>query len=157
MNSFVPFDSFADSARYLDNLRLTKQVSECGQMLRVIENWTPRRAWAKHPAVLMWVQWPDAFAHYMWVCEQERLRRNMNPHKEWHDRHVAWHAMIGEPFEMPDWWGGAIHGSHLMILNAKWSRIPHDDYRHLYYWPSDHDMQPWPDFSSKSCPIWQKV
>ena len=37
---------------------------------------------ARHPAVLMWIGYDEALAHYLNVCEGERLRRGMKPHAE---------------------------------------------------------------------------
>ena len=52
MQTFLPAEDFADSARLLDSPRLGKQRVETLQILRAIE--LPDYGWANHPAVLMW-------------------------------------------------------------------------------------------------------
>lgn len=130
MNTFVPELTFDECARALDNKRLNKQVSECGQILRVLDKW-PNCAWSRHPAVLMWIGYDETLHAYMQACEKERLRRGMNPHAEaanfpwWDDTFT----------ELPPWWGGPIHDSHKLVLKAKLAGLDHSEYKHLYHWP----------------------
>lgn len=52
MQTFLPFPSFADSARVLDSKRLGKQRVECLQILKALT--LPSYGWQHHPAVKMW-------------------------------------------------------------------------------------------------------
>lgn len=52
MQTFLPYRSFIESARCLDYSRLGKQRVEAYQIIKTIEE--NRKAWANHPAVLMW-------------------------------------------------------------------------------------------------------
>jgi hypothetical protein len=54
MQTFLPFKSFEESAKALDNKRLNKQVLEGYQILKVLNNPDPRAGWRNHPAVKMW-------------------------------------------------------------------------------------------------------
>jgi hypothetical protein len=54
MQTFLPYKSFAKSARALDNKRLNKQILEGYQILKVLNNPDPSAAWRNHPAVKMW-------------------------------------------------------------------------------------------------------
>ena len=54
MQTFLPFKSFTNTARALDNKRLNKQILECYQILNVLSNDDPHAGWRNHPAVKMW-------------------------------------------------------------------------------------------------------
>jgi hypothetical protein len=54
MQTFMPFKSFVNTARALDNKRLNKQILECYQILNVLSNDDPHAGWRNHPAVKMW-------------------------------------------------------------------------------------------------------
>lgn len=49
MQTFLPFPSFIESARVLDNKRLCKQRVECLQILKALHD--PSYGWQNHPAV----------------------------------------------------------------------------------------------------------
>lgn len=52
MQTFLPYPSFRESAKCLDNKRLGKQRVECIQIIKAINN--PKYGWQNHPAVKMW-------------------------------------------------------------------------------------------------------
>lgn len=54
MQTFLPFQNYAKSAKSLDNKRLNKQILESYQILKVLSGKSPSGAWSNHPAVLMW-------------------------------------------------------------------------------------------------------
>lgn len=54
MQTFMSEKSFSDTASMLDNKRLNKQILEGRQILNILSNYHPKKAWANHPAVLMW-------------------------------------------------------------------------------------------------------
>ena len=54
MQTFLPFQNYAESAESLDNKRLNKQILEAYQILKVLSGQSPSGAWRNHPAVLMW-------------------------------------------------------------------------------------------------------
>jgi hypothetical protein len=62
MQTFLPFDNFAQSAAVLDRLRLGKQRVEILQILRALSR--PGYGWQSHPAVLMWKGHEEALGAY---------------------------------------------------------------------------------------------
>lgn len=72
MQTFLPLESFEQTASILDMRRLGKQRVEVLQILNALEGHT---GWSRHPAVLMWR------GHEWWlllygitVCEEWRAR-----------------------------------------------------------------------------------
>ena len=62
MQTFLPFVSFGESARVLDNKRLGKQRVEALQILKALRGET--KGWRHHPATLMWSGHEDWLAMY---------------------------------------------------------------------------------------------
>lgn len=62
MQTFLPFPSFARSARALDRPRLGKQRVECVQLLRALTGET--EGYRRHPAALMWEEYEQALGLY---------------------------------------------------------------------------------------------
>lgn len=52
MQTFLPYQSFSDSASALDRQRLGKQRVEAWQILQALTG--ASRGWAHHPAAKMW-------------------------------------------------------------------------------------------------------
>lgn len=63
MNTFIPFPTFADSARILDNKRLNKQIVEAWQMIH--------GQWQNHPCAKMWAKNIGCLKQYFNFCLQE--------------------------------------------------------------------------------------
>ena len=75
MQTFLPFKSFNQSAKALDNKRLNKQILEGYQILKVLNNPDPRAAWRNHPAARMWAGYEDAlFTYIMAMVKEANLR-----------------------------------------------------------------------------------
>lgn len=75
MQTFLPFKDFDDSAKALDNKRLNKQILECYQILKVLNNPDPLAAWRNHPAVKMWRGHEQAlFLYVQAMIKQAKLR-----------------------------------------------------------------------------------
>ena len=62
MQTFLPYPSFADSARILDRARLGKQRVEALQLLRAVT--IPTYGWRNHPAAKMWRGFVPALTRY---------------------------------------------------------------------------------------------
>lgn len=80
MQTFLPYPSYTQSARHLDNKRLGKQRVECKQLLlalgRPIGFHSPgRTGWQNHPATRMWRGYEDALLLYSFVMCAEWRRR----------------------------------------------------------------------------------
>lgn len=66
MQTFLPYADFKRCAECLDDKRLYKQIVECKQIIKAIEN---RKAGIKagrvnHPVVIMWQDYPVALEVY---------------------------------------------------------------------------------------------
>lgn len=62
MQTFLPFESFAETAAVLDRRRLGKQRVEVLQILRALTR--VDYGWKSHPAVLMWKGYEEALGAY---------------------------------------------------------------------------------------------
>ena len=139
MQTFLPFESFSESARCLDRQRLGKQRVETLQILKALDN--PLYGWQSHPSVLMWKGFSQSLVLYgLDVC------------KEWISRGYSDSCLVkislfrdeNLPLQTP-WWLGReeFHSSHRASLLAKnsshygqfgWSESP----KLGYWWPSEH-------------------
>lgn len=74
MQTFLPYKSFKDSAKCLDNKRLGKQRVEAYQILKILlglgkKNKNGKAAWENHPATKMWKGYePALFEYIKCVC-----------------------------------------------------------------------------------------
>ena len=73
MQTFLPYPSFAESARVLDAPRLGKQRVEAFQLLRA--NTVPGYGWRHHPAAKMWAGHLPALVAYGLAMTDEWLAR----------------------------------------------------------------------------------
>jgi len=140
MNTFLPFPSFRDSAECLDNKRLRNQLNECKVILAALNG---AKAWARHPATLMWQGCDDGLEMYAANIADEMWRRGI--------RVPQWAPEISYGCcNMPVWVGHpAVHESHRRNLLRK-------DYRHykqrfpqevggsdVYAWPTKQEDGTW--------------
>lgn len=73
MQTFLPFNTFHQSAECLDNKRLGKQRVECIQILNVLMG--VKTGWKNHPAVKMWKGYEHCLMVYTMVIISEWKRR----------------------------------------------------------------------------------
>lgn len=73
MQTFLPYGSFARSARVLDSPRLGKQRVETLQILRALA--IPDYGWQNHPATRMWMGYVPALTSYGLAMTDEWLAR----------------------------------------------------------------------------------
>lgn len=120
MQTFLPYPSFAKSARALDRLRLGKQRLEAYQMWAALTGknplgWRIPKSVASHPATLAWRGYEDALAvYYFAVCvewERRGYKSTMPP------RLISGNRALAS--EKPYWFGGEIHARHRANLLAK--------------------------------------
>lgn len=135
MQTFLPFASFGESARVLDNRRLGKQRVENLQILNALVY--PSYGWQRHPAVGLW----RGHAYALWqyheaVCDEWTARGFKDT-----CRAKVRELLAGKRFvslEMPPIVGcEKFHASHRAALLAKdfthykqfgWSETPKIDY-----------------------------
>ena len=119
MQTFLPYPSFSESAKVLDNKRLGKQRVETYQILRTLMG--ESTGWHHHPAVKMW----QGFEWALWSYGQdmciEWIRRGfkdtvlgklegMEPYR----------VIDSSRFKKPVWLGSqAFHSSHRSNLLRK--------------------------------------
>jgi hypothetical protein len=144
MQTFVPLESFTESARVLDLKRLGKQVIEAGQIARALAD--PEYGWQSHPATRMWRGHMIALLDYTVAVGDEWERRRGKPHGAlanlWTwigDRAIQLDELDSD---LPAWWGdAAVHSSHRANLLRKdpehygvfgWTEDPEEG----YVWPA---------------------
>lgn len=146
MQTFLPYRSFAKTARALDNRRLGKQRVEVLQILNALTG--KRLGWRHHPAVKMWRGHEDMLVLYGLIISREWQRRG-------HDDTCF--GKIGAFLEgrtlkrsLPPWLGEPIvHRSHQSVLARK---------DPLHYAPQFGDVDwslpcIWPDYvEEEPCP-----
>lgn len=117
MQTFLPYASFAESARCLDWRRLGNQRNEAKVIMRVLEGQPSR--WANHPAVRMWVGYELALAAYgVEVCDEWRERGYVDHQRGWFMDRLLAGGRGGYP--LPLWFGDeAFHASHRSNLLRK--------------------------------------
>jgi hypothetical protein len=80
MQTFLPYESFSECARVLDNKRLNSQINEALIILRTITGWYAaqgRKGWASHPATKMWRETPSSLATYaLHMLDEWKARGN---------------------------------------------------------------------------------
>lgn len=75
MQTFLPYESFKESAKCLDNKRLGKQRSECKIIVKSILGFYSSGAWSNHPATLLWKDHLKALLWYSIIITREWRKR----------------------------------------------------------------------------------
>ena len=119
MQTFLPYESFAESARCLDYRRLGKQRVEAYQILRTLTG--ESKGWVNHPAVKMWRGYEVALAKYGYeMCKEWKARGYKDTLEEKFMQYLVQHINRDSlMFPVPDWLGGSIHASHRSNLLRK--------------------------------------
>lgn len=142
MQTFLPHESFTESARVLDTKRLGKQRSETLMALQAIVYGS---TWDNHPVVRMWRSYRNALALYGREICLEWVRRGYRDNCL-RRIEVFYIPELGTP--MPSWLGRAdFHANHRAVLLAKnyewysrfnWQEQPVGmlDGRWPYIWPA---------------------
>jgi hypothetical protein len=119
MQTFLPYPSFSESAKVLDNKRLGKQRVEAYQILRALCG--ESTGWQHHPAVKMW----KGFEWALWSYGQdiciEWIRRGFKDTVLTKLEGMEGYKVIGETrFKKPGWLHDtAFHSSHRSNLLRK--------------------------------------
>lgn len=123
MQTFLPYNNFAASARVLDRQRLGKQRVECLQILRALLG--ESKGWVNHPAVKMW----KGYEYSLWsyataVCQEWRARGYNDTCLQKIDELCTKHNVDSLSQIAPPWLGSeSFHSSHraaLLAKNFKW-------------------------------------
>lgn len=137
MQTFLPYPSYRKSASVLDDRRLNKQIVECEQIIKALEN--PDYGWQHHPAVNMWRGKYANLVKYGVAMYDEWQRRfddgergGKRDHKsgERITRRYRDLAPFADSLKPPSWLGNeALHRSHRSCLLAK------DEQYYRRFWP----------------------
>jgi Pyrimidine dimer DNA glycosylase len=124
MQTFLPSSSFQRSAKVLDNKRLGKQRVEAYQILQVLLE--GKKAWANHPAVLMWKGHEGSLWEYTsLVCNEWIGRRFVNAKMQVNLDNIykRFWSRLYKTRHYPPWLGNrAFHASHRSNLLRKDSK-----------------------------------
>jgi hypothetical protein len=145
VQTFLPYPSFAKSARILDDRRLGKQRVEALQLLNALTG--KSRGWTNHPATKMWRGHEDMLVLYGLVVTREWKRRGF---KDTCFEKIGAFLQEGKRRRRrklrrsrPPWLGDErFHRSHQAALARKRPEhyrrfFPDVDDTLAYHWPSD--------------------
>lgn len=79
MQTFLPSSNYLQSAMWLDDLRLNKQITETLQIVNALGKTSG--GWVNHPAVKMWRGYESSLYLYGSVMHAVWLNRGKNEHK----------------------------------------------------------------------------
>ena len=143
MQTFLPYESFARSAKALDQARLGKQRVETLQLLRGLV--VPDYGWQRHPALLMWKGFVPALTSYGLAMTDEWIARGHADTVRDQILEFAPDAASGD-VDLPPWLGDEeLHRSHRSNLIEKSPEVygplfPDTDGGLPYVWPAPADV-----------------
>ena len=129
MQTFLPYDSFIQSAKCLDMKRLSKQRVECYQILNILTQ--NQKSWQNHPAVLMWKGYiPSLVTYGIDICNEWISRGYKDTCKEKILKIHETYVKDNKEFTNPKWLGNLeFHNSHKSNLLRK-----NFDYYNQFKW-----------------------
>lgn len=143
MTTFLPYADFQRSADVLDPVRRWKQVVECFQTVKVLEQKPggKKPGWANHPAVLMWRGFVPALKLYTNHMLMTVIREGTHTVTAYQPFDMV--GKLRHP-AMPPWLGDKrLHSSHRSRLLQKdeafysqygWPEMMSDPQE--YFWPT---------------------
>ncbi len=142
MQTFLPSPSFKQSAEWLDNKRLNKQILEARTIYEIIISGKTEGAWINHPIVKMWRKYPEALTLYYNEClSQWKNVRGRN--HSYRQIPVYKSSVI-----MPLWLGdNRLHSSHRANLLRKdynfyskygWDENKMEYWKMPYWWGEEY-------------------
>ena len=140
MQTFLPYASFQESAKVLDQKRLGKQRVEVLQLLNsisTIKKGLPVRGWSNHPCRKMWQNYSNALVEYgLAICEEWKSRGYKDTC--WGKIHAHYDCTLSN--EKPTFIGNEdFHLSHKSMLKQK---------------KPDHYDKIWPDVPNNLEYVW---
>ena len=132
MQTFLPSSSFEESAKWLDDRRLNKQILEARTIYGIIISGKAEGAWVNHPITKMWRKYPEALTLYYNEC--------LHQWKDIRHRNHSYKMIIVDKYyvSFPLWLGdNRLHSSH----RANLLRKDYDFYR-KYGW-DEQFMEYW--------------
>lgn len=158
MQTFLPYASYSDSAKCLDNKRLGKQRVEGLQILELLKTNKKTGAWANHPVCDMWRGYEQALIEYICViCDRWTSLGYKDTCKE-----KALKFKDDTNIIYP-WWLGIdeIHRSHRSNLYRKnsdaYNIFTSDGPDLPYCWPKDINGTKWLRYKYSGLPGYENV
>lgn len=149
MQTFLPYPSFEDSAKALDDKRLRNQRNEAKVILSTLLGLYPPTSrgyaggWPNHPATKMWIGHEEALCRYgIAICAEALYRGWVNGDLTiFFESYLAKLPKTGDPV-----WVGCekFHASHRSNLLRKdptyQQKWPHEPNNLPYVWPTKNVM-----------------
>lgn len=135
MQTFVPYNTYQESVKILDQKRLNKQIVEGIQIAQIVfrkpifysSKTQAHTAWANHPAVLMWKNCKQGLLTYINCAILESQRRGYLKNSSMVDDFTLFlnnENIILDKIIYPSWWNSNIHYSHASALLFKsWIKV----------------------------------
>jgi len=156
MQTFLPYNSFSESARVLDSKRLGKQRVECLQIAKALL--LGNSDWKNHPAVKQWAGYERALYSYSYhICWEWQTRGYKDTCLDKIGSLMQMTGILERELIYP-WWNdwGKYHSNHRSILLGKdynwysqfhWEEKPanQEDGSWPYIWPSRFVSRPFPE------------
>jgi hypothetical protein len=134
VQTFLPYEDYALSARCLDQQRLGKQRIEARTIYNIITDNYHSTAWTNHPAVNMWRGYDESLGDYFNAISLEWIRRGYT--------HTMGFIKLDRTFiEKPPWLNIKLitsHRSNLLRKNPQWYKQYNWHVRDNipYWWPT---------------------
>lgn len=118
MQTFLPYKSFIETAKCLDNKRLGKQRSEAKIILNILEgkakpNKYGKISWINHPAIKMWAEYKNCLKLYLNLIIGEWEKRGFKNNMFKEELNIL-------EIKCPPWLGNEkFHNSHKSKLLEK--------------------------------------
>jgi len=126
VQTFLPYPSFARTAKCLDSKRLGKQRVEALQIHNIVSGKRTIGGWVNHPAVKMWFGYSDALALYHNAMIAEWKSRGFQ-------NNMSFIPIHNSKVTFPHWLGNYyFHSSHRSNLMRKFP-----EHYGLYLWSED--------------------
>jgi len=114
MQTFLPYESFSQSAKVLDWRRLGKQRVEGMQIINAIQN-PDAKGWRNHPITIMWTPYVECLKLYTNTIITEWISRGYNNNMKFYDVKPNM-----DMIDIPHWLGREdFHSSHRANLLRK--------------------------------------
>jgi len=142
MQTFLPSSSFEESAKWLDDRRLNKQILEARTIYEIIINNKASGAWVNHPITKMWRDYPEALSLYYNACLSQWKHVRCRNHK------YRMIPIYKSSVILPSWLGDErLHSSHRANLLRKdykfysrygWDENSMEYWRFPYWWGEEY-------------------
>lgn len=143
MQTFLPYENFAETAKCLDNKRLGKQRVEAMQIMQTLLSSSTKKGWKNHPAVKMWKGYePTLMSYQTAICAEWQKRGYKDTcYQKTYSLFCEHSTLFRFAHKFPSFLGNEeFHASHRSNLLRK--KLEHYS---QFGWKESHDLQyVWP-------------